>query len=35
MLGKDFTDIKVSRKEPLQKGHQSYVTEGKDGHRVL
>lgn len=23
MLGKDFTDIKVFRKEPLQKGHQA------------
>lgn len=39
MPGKDFfTEIKASWREPLQKGHQavsSYVTEGKDGHRVL
>lgn len=36
--GKDLFIEKASWKEPLQKGHQavsSYVTEGKDGHRVL
>lgn len=39
MPGKDFfTEIKDSWREPLQKAirqFSSYVTEGKDGHRVL